>query len=126
MYPHVPKVGGNFKKLTVAARHVFLDWQNILRLLRMGFFSSFSPQWAFNCFATTKLFPRNSTHGDEVLYAWFIFTLLKKSYLYLQNTLSIVNQNPLSKERKGRETPTYLEVWCFAHGGESPSTLALA
>jgi hypothetical protein len=63
-----------------------------------------------------RMVMKHSTHG------LFLTSTQNLICIYITHNQSSI-KNSLVKRQKGKKAPTYMEVWCFAHGGESPSIL---
>ncbi len=64
-----------------------------------------------------RMMMMHSTHG---LFSTSTQNLI---YIYMTYNQSSIKKTPLWKRKKRKETQMFLEVWYFAHGGKSPSTL---
>jgi hypothetical protein len=87
------------------------------------------PNLSPNCYATTRMDPRNKTHDDGVLHAWFIFNLntnliyictVYRCLIFTQYASNLF-QAPC---KNNKEPHTYLEGQLLARGDEFPTTLA--
>jgi hypothetical protein len=103
---------------------LLIKWERRERKLR---------KWSWNditvpyCFATTRMDPRNQTHDDGVLHAWFIFNLHAKiTFVFTQNTDTWYSHNVQQFYHNPCKTiriHTYWEGQLLACGDKFPSTL---